>query len=88
MAATGQVRKIKPRKLHQNTLIVESMQERLVKQILQLPDDLMESLLQTCRKRLVEEMVMEIGDAARFSSDPKTAYQVQQHLFHQFLKLT
>lgn len=63
----------------------EELKELLVKQILKLPDDLLDAVVQTSRERLIEEMIMEIGDATRFTSNHKVAYRVQQHLFNTFL---
>ena len=61
------------------------LQEALVKQVLKLPDELLEAVVQTSRERLIEEMVMAVGDATRFASNPNVAHRVQQHLFHTFL---
>jgi len=62
-----------------------ALQEALVKQVLKLPDELLEAVVHTSRERLKEEMVMEIGDATRFVSSPQVAQRVTQYLFHTFL---
>lgn len=64
---------------------LNQLQLALVRQILLLPDDLMEAVIQTSRARLREEIIMEIGDATAVCSNAKMAHNIQQHLFQTFL---
>jgi len=64
---------------------LEDVQNLLVKEILLLPDDLLEEVLQTSRRRLIEEMVMHVGDATQYSCNRKTTEKIQQDLFRTFL---
>lgn len=61
------------------------IQKELIHEIIKLPVLLRDQVMLESTHTMLEKLVMEIGDATRFASDPVTALRVTQHLFHTFL---
>lgn len=59
--------------------------QELVRNILNLPEDILNDLLDTCRKKMAEEMIQDIANDVHLITDHEQASKINNYLFQKYL---